>query len=59
MHWYEIKINPGRDCLGGVFKLCLSLTLSPFECRSEDILILRGECCDFTNFEVRTNMSLG
>ena len=59
MHWYEININPGRGGLGGVFKLCLSLTLSSFEYRSEDVLILRGECRDFTNFEVRTNMSLG
>ena len=36
-HRYEININPGIDALGGVFKLCPSFTLSPFECRSEYI----------------------
>ena len=34
---YEININPACGTLGGVFKLCLSFTLSPFECRSNGI----------------------
>ena len=37
IQWYEININPACGTLGGVFKLCLSFTLSPFECRSDDI----------------------
>ena len=37
MHWYEINMNPACDALGGVFKSCVSFTLSPFESRSEDI----------------------
>ena len=35
MQWYEININPACGTLGVVFKLCLSFTLYPFECRSD------------------------
>ena len=57
IHWYEIIIKAACDCLGGVFKLSLSFTLSQFECRSEDIPAIEGECHDFTNFKGRVNMS--
>ena len=50
-------MNPGFDTIGRVFKLCFSFALSSFECKSEDILDFGAKFHDFTNFEVRANMS--